>query len=369
MYVLKAKILLKNFYLQFINNVEINKSIETLSDTAILKIPRRIFVKNKAGEKVRIETELKAGDPVIIGLGYENNYFGVEFRGYITKILTKNGLEIECEDYIWKLRQKTINKTFEKTTLKEILQYIINFEPENKEEINTEEKTIDFKIKLSEKIPEITFDKYIIINKNGAQALQQLKEDTLLSAYIDDENNLYFGLIEGVNIGKKSIYDLNYNIISNDLERIDNTSKKILIKNTYIDPKTNKKNTVEVGEKGGEIRELTTSIISDEKILKKLAENTYKNFKGVGYSGTITTFLIPFATRGMTAEIIDTELKTDRMQYLIKSVKTTFGINGARRIVELGNELIKDLSKQEEKLTEDFNIIKNYLKNAKNERI
>jgi acyl-ACP thioesterase len=82
MYVLKAKILLKNFYLQFINNVEINKSIETLSDTAILKIPRRIFVKNKAGEKVRIVTlpyELKAF------LGYRNFAMLDEKGEYIAK--------------------------------------------------------------------------------------------------------------------------------------------------------------------------------------------------------------------------------------------------------------------------------------------
>ncbi|MEI7488180.1 MAG: hypothetical protein WCJ72_12365, partial [Chryseobacterium sp.] len=52
-----------------------------------------------------------------------------------------------------------------------------------------------------------------------------------------------------------------------------------------------------------------------------------------------TSFLIPFATRGMVAEIRDSEHPHLAGNYFISEVKTTFGMGGARRIVKISNKL------------------------------
>ena len=96
---------------------------------------------------------------------------------------------------------------------------------------------------------------------------------------------------------------------------------------------------VEIGDKDGEKKEYKTSIVSDKKILKEMAEEALKKLKIVGLTGSITSFLIPFATRGMVAKIIDNEHPNQAGNYFIKSVVTTYGISGARRKVEIGNRL------------------------------
>jgi len=58
-----------------------------------------------------------------------------------------------------------------------------------------------------------------------------------------------------------------------------------------------------------------------------------------GFEGDITSFLIPYATRGMAAKIYDKEHPNRDGTYFIKKVVTTFGMGGARRKVTLGNKL------------------------------
>ncbi|MCT3699057.1 hypothetical protein HZQ90_09295 [Elizabethkingia anophelis] len=201
-----------------------------------------------------------------------------------------------------------------------------------------EEIIKDTPIKLSKKIPDVQFEKYVIRGKNGAQALQEIIESTALSAFIDDDNNLYCGLVEGTNIGETAIYDLNYNIVSNDLEIMDNSSYKVFVKYTYTSPK-GEKTIVTTGDKDGEAKDYKTTIISDPVMLKKLADEAYKNLKKEGLSGSVTSFLIPFATRGMVAEIRDNEHPHLEGNYFIKKVTTTFGMQGARRKIEISNRL------------------------------
>lgn len=322
MFVLEGNIQIGKYHFRSVHNVEITKSVDELSDTATVQLPTRFKIKQN-GKQMFTEEVLKAGDAVTIVLGYEGKYSGVEFRGFIKKIKPTTPLTIECEDAIWQLRRKNITKAWNNgTTLKEVLHEVVK----------------DTEIQLADNIPALKLDKYIIKNANGAQVLQAIKQNMAMTVFLNDEGKLYCGLQQAENIGKEVIYDLNYNIVSNDLEYKSSDERRIKVRYTYIG-KDNTKKEVETGDADGELRTFHTSVISNEKKLKEMAQAEVDKLKYDGYDGTVTSFLIPYATRGMAAKIVDKEYRNREGEYFIKKVVITFGLSGARRKVEIGSKI------------------------------
>jgi hypothetical protein len=323
MFILNRKATIGNFTFNSVHEIEITKSVEELSDTAIIKLPTRFKVRQNGSQQFT-EDAIKIGDKVVITLAYEGKYSGVEFTGYVKKISPKIPLEIHCEDAMWLLRRKNITKSWDKTTLKEIVQEVIKGTP----------------LQMSRFMQgqDIPLDKWIIKNANGAQVLESLKKDLAQTVFIDDEGKLYVGLQQLTNIGQTVVYDLNYNLVENNLEFKSKEDRRIKVKYTYID-KENKRKSIEVGDADGEQREYHTSVISDVKQLEKMALSEIEKLKYDGFDGDVTSFLIPYATRGMKAKIIDKEHPNREGNYFIKKVVTTFGTGGARRKVSIGNKL------------------------------
>lgn len=321
MFVLEAEIVIGEFRFRTIHEVEITKSMDELADTAVIKLPTR-FIVRQSGQEKYTEEVIKPGDPVKITLGYDGKYSGVEFEGYVKKISPKIPLEIHCEDAIWLLRRKNISKVWQKTNLRNVLQEVV---------AGTE-------LKLAGNLPEIELEKWVIKNANGSQVLQKLKEEFGLSIFINDENELYCGLKAGTNIGEVVKYDLNYNLIENNLEFISKEERKIKVRYVYQAP-DNKKKTVEVGDPDGELRTYHTSVVSSEAKLKELAEAEIEKLKYDGFQGDVKSFLVPYATRGMKAEVIDQDHPNREGSYLVEKVVVSFGSGGARRTVNLGMRL------------------------------
>ena len=126
--------------------------------------------------------------------------------------------------------------------------------------------------------------------------------------------------------------------MENILEYKTDEQKRLRIKYTYMDSK-NKKKSVEVGDKDGELRTFHTSIISDEKKMEQMAHAEMQKLKYDGFEGSVKSFLIPFSTNGMTAVIKDKEHPNREGRYFIKKVVTSFGNNGARREISISNKL------------------------------
>lgn len=324
MYILDGKVAIGDYTFNAVHGVEITKSVEELSDTAVIKLPTRFTIRQN-GVKKYTEEAIKVGDKVVITLAYEGKYSGVEFTGYVKKIKPTIPIEIHCEDAIWLLRRKNINKVWAKTSVREIVEEVI--------------KNTPLEMSRFMKGQDIPLDKWIIRNANGAQVLESLRKDVAQTVFIDDEGKLYVGLQQLTNIGETVVYDLNYNLVENNLEFKSKEDRRIKIRYNYMDPKTNKKESIEIGDPDGEQREYTTSVVSDPKELEKLANTELEKLKYDGFDGDVTSFLVPYATRGMKAKLIDEEHQNREGNYFIKKVVTTFDTGGARRKVTLGNRL------------------------------
>ncbi|MDK7675107.1 late control protein [Weeksella virosa] len=322
MFVLGADIKIGNFVFRSINEVEITKSVDEITDIATISLPTKFKVKSDQKE-LYTEEAIKVSDEVVITLAYDGVYEGVEFKGVVSKIKPTIPLEIQCEDYTWHLKRKNITKAWNKgVSLKDILTEVV---------AGTD-------LKLSSDIPDVHYDKYIIQNASAAKVLQTIKEENGLSVFLTDDHELYVGLQQLTNVDQVAVYDLNYNLVENNLEFIKAEDKRLKVRYTYID-KENKRKTIEVGDDDGELRTFHTSVISDENKLKELANAELLKLKYDGYSGSIESFLMPFATRGMAAKILDKEHPNRDGKYFVNKVVTKFGMSGARREIFITNKL------------------------------
>ena len=95
--------------------VEITRDTDTLTDTCVLKLPKKVRWQNE--ERIPI----KRGDEVTVWLGYDDE-LELAFRGFVTTIGLKTPIEIHCEDYMFQLKQKEAKKlSYKSATVEQIL--------------------------------------------------------------------------------------------------------------------------------------------------------------------------------------------------------------------------------------------------------
>ncbi|MEM8506240.1 MAG: late control protein [Bacteroidota bacterium] len=271
----------------------------------------------------QIEQVIKAGDPVKITLAYAGRFEKLEFEGFV-RWLKPNvpTVTIECEDAIYLVRQKQISENYGKTTLQDVLRNIVQ----------------DTGVQLASDVPEVNFDQFIIKDSNGAQALEKLRDSYGLFVFIDDNGELFAGLRQSRNIGENVTYDLYRNVVAHDLRFRRSEDVRLSLRVIGVRP-DNTQLEVVVGDLTGEQRTLFLYNVTDKATLQKLGEAELDLLKYDGYEGTLTGFLVPFATRGMNATIVDRNYPERTGSYFIPKVVTTFGTQGARRKVELANKL------------------------------
>lgn len=301
------------------HSVECEHDIFKINQPAKISIPtsaRLVYKDKKVGESVQTATQFSRGDKISIWLGY-NNDLRLELEGFIYRINYKTPLEIECEGYEFQLRRPCETKTWSKTTMLEVLNYII--------------KGTD--IVLSDNIPAINFTKYIIpANINCLEALQVLKEKYGVAVFFMGKT-LYAGLAYVVDNGTVK-YKLGYNTINADELKYRNADDVSLkIKAVWIKP-DNTKVEAEVGDKEGSLRTLFFYNVSSVAELKKLATEEIKKYKYSGYEGKITTFLQPYAMVGMKAKLNDPKYQERDGTYYITKTAVKADTSGGRRTVE-----------------------------------
>lgn len=305
--------------------IEGEKDIFKINSSCKLKIPvsaRLKYAGTKNTESVQTAKQFSRGDKIKVRLGY-NDDLHLEFEGFIYRVNLATPIEIECEGYEFLLRSKCETKTWAKTTLKEVLQYIIS---------GTE-------IKLSEKVPSVDFTKYVIpANITKLEALQMVKEKYGVTVFFMG-NILYAGLAYVIDKGTVK-YKLGHNTIKDDeLKYREADDVQLKVKAVWVKP-NNTKVEAEVGDPQGSQRTLFFYDVSSVEQLKKLAAEEIQKYKYSGYEGKITTFLQPYAEPGMKAMLMDPKFAERDGTYYITKTTLKADRSGGRRTVEISVKLL-----------------------------
>lgn len=314
--VLSCRLIIGKYEFSSVADVRIDKSRKRLGNTATITLPARY--KNEFLCNV-----LKGGDSVIIGLGY-NGKIEREFEGYVVDVAYKKPVEIRCEDEMYLLKRiQPKAKSWRSVKLIDIMKYLVSG------------------VQLRE-VPDITLSSFAIKPGGSVYAvLQQLRDTYGLDIFYTGKTLTVTvaSYADGDGDGKVK-YHLERNVINPALtyRRVDDV--RLRVKAISILP-NNKRLTVDVGD--DEPASTTTMHfynVSVEAELRKLATDKLSNMKYTGFSGSLTTFGVPYVEPGMVAMIKDTRFNDSRSgSYLIESVATSFGKSGFRREVTIGRRV------------------------------
>jgi len=305
-----------------VNDLRIKKGIHSYIDTAIIKIPISGRLKQKDFTTTSVDTALffNRGDKVKIQLGY-NETLRTEFIGFVSRINYTSPCEIECEGYSYQLRQKNIKTTFKAgTQIREIIKHLVE---------GTD-------ITLSNAIPNVELGSAMQIdNATACQVLDKIKENQLMTIYFNG-STLYVGL-QQTEVKANVKYKMGWNTVNDNglkYHESDDIRAKVVLK---VSKKDGDKAIYTTGDPDGEVHEYIVN--AAEKNLKQIAEDHLKKLKFTGFEGKITSLLIPYCEHGFSAEVEDPKYSERNGTYFVPSVEISYGMSGARRIVELSNKL------------------------------
>lgn len=324
------KLILKNQ----VNSVEIEQTWKNLTQRATIKVPRykQLVTADKDGYKIKV------GDTIQIKLGYDNK-LNIEFAGYVSLVKPTSPIEIECEDEMWRLKQTVTSFSWEKTTLIEVLTFLVPGA-------------------ILNHLPDITFtDGFRIDGISKAEALNKLKEQYGLVVYYrtnaEGFPDLYVGLAYNQPGFKNVKYHFQKNAIPEGLEYRAADAVKYKIKAISIlrdnsrvevtvgDDKGNKGEVY--GNDGSKYCEVTKHYygVTDANVLKKLAEEDRKRMVYDGYSGSFKAFGLPLIQHGDTAELDDDryperKMGKEKLKVFVDGVAVSYDSNGFKRTITIG---------------------------------
>lgn len=315
-----------------VHEVVIKKSLNNYNDTAVVKLPASVVMKEKntaPAQRVQTAMQFKRGDKIAIELGY-NEVYNLEFEGFISRVNKTVPCELECEGFAFQLRGKQINKVYRNASLSAILSDL----------------TEGTDIVLSNNNDDVTIDKIDFIRFSRFTALQALSKDLAEAVrFWFDGNVLHAGMKylffteKNKNWKPDVVYKTGYNHV-----REGHLKERLAGDNNYevqlnVRSEDGKTKTVKAGVVNSNVERKRLSAVSDSALLKRLAKEleSEKNYTGV--EGNITGFLFPICKPGMKLKLIDERYEELSGNYLVEEVEVKYGRSGARRKIKLSFKL------------------------------
>lgn len=319
-----------------VHEVKINRSMFNVNETVLLALPGLTFIKPKdGGEPKRIHTSaaFKDGDLIKIELGY-NGELREEFTGFVKRRGKGEPCVIECEGYARQLRLKvsvTADYTKKDTTAKKLLELACQGTD------ITVECPVDFPISG------------ITLNKaDGIRIIDYIKEasDHTLTIFFKSPKVLWCGLVYtayATSNGDANVfglptvsYRLGYNVPRNNglAERVPSEPVHVIFNNRLATGQQ----IMTAGKYKSAKRHLTSLMkhIPSESAMKSFAVEKEYKYNYTGFDGKLTSFLNPYCKPGYDAYINDSRYPELKGTYVIEGVQTTFGLKGARRVMDIG---------------------------------
>ena len=358
-------------------NVEINKNINTFTNTCVIRLPRKLRVGNELLFNDVGSLFIGKGDNTTVSLGYTRNgqilNNSNQFEGYISeiKVINDKYVDIHLEDYMYWVKKTEMNFSQQSITLQEVAEKIIT---ETNKIIPENVFDVDFRSDVDLTIKNLVVDKL-----TGVELLQYLYKNYLLKSYFINNT-----LVIGINFEEQKIdselnstrNNFNFSIINSKIlndNNKDTTFYKIIDKsNLKIQLKDEKAYKIEaniyktdgtfikktIGDLTGEKREFVFYGDYNDAEIDKLIENQIKRLKYTGFvkGSTFATFgkpdinlldIISFDGIG-NVQFTNTVLNNNEIvnksilgkgSYLCESIKIVFGINGFRQNIGISNKI------------------------------
>lgn len=257
----------KKWVFDKVASVEITRDIDTLTDTCVLQLPKKVTWQGE------ISNPLKRGDEVTVWLGF-SDVLQFAFNGFITTIGLKTPITITCEDYMFKLKSREAKKkTYKSATVEQILE--------------DQDLGIEYRV-----FGEQNIGQYRVTANTISGLLGHLKDHGGIRSFVrveDGEPVLFCGVLFERGKTHKQVFATGLNLIDDSQLKVQNAADvKIKVKAISLMP-DNKKIKVEVGDTDGETRTLHT-YNKKEKELKAWAEQELERLKRDGLVGSFTTF-------------------------------------------------------------------------------
>lgn len=338
---LKSKITIAGRYvITGVHEVRIKKSLTHLQQACSVKLPSIGYIKKgNAGQELNLGTVVQPGDTIKVELAYKGYLqepdWKTEFEGFVRFVQQGMPLELECEGYERQLRLSTnIKKHFKDETVKSAMDFILQ---------GTDIKAlvaVDFKIGMFK----------TIAGANALHVINFMKQISMgaLRVFFIEPKVLFVGVCDTEYLAGRKVFDLpkvsyrfGYNCIrDNQLrqkaakEPADVLLQSQLLNGTAVRTEANEK------QAKRQIRHYNT-FVRDVECLKVFAKEIRDRNNYIGYDGYLTGFLQPYCQPGYTAEVIDSRYPDKNGEYLVESTEVIFGINGARRRINIGVQIKK----------------------------
>jgi hypothetical protein len=293
------------------------KSVENLADTATIVLPGTHI--NRA---LHIEDKVKAGDPVEIRLGYDDNLV-LEFQGYLNSIATDDAtIKLECIDALYLFRKPVADKEYANITLKALLNEVV--------------KQVGGNIKISCDY-EFLWEKFTTYKAEGLDVLKKVQDETKANIYFRGNTlHIHPPYSEIVN-EKPVIYDFSRNIEKSNLKYMKAADQKVEVEIIAHKPNGSEVKKI-IGNKGG--RKISRTVgTADEASMNQAAESEYNLWVYDGFEGDFTGWLVPFVEPAYKVKLIDREYKDKEGIYYVIATETKFSSAGGERKITLGRKL------------------------------
>lgn len=336
MFVLNSDITIGSFSFSGVHQVDIRRSLHTIEHTATIIVPSvaRYLVRGKPEPGAIITgKQFKEGDPVTIKLGY-NNDLQTEFSGFVRRLSLKMPLEIECEGYSWLLRKNKISEFRKDISLKELLQLAIaGIDP-----------AFGVSIVCNE---EFGFSNVHLRDATGFDIINNISKftDGAITCCFIEPGKLWCGRVYSSYASGSDVFGAGSTRYRMGFNALDNNRLKERRKD--IDPvlvRYHKKTSggqrisgeSDVYNAATSVRSKILNQLNSAPVLKLMANEKAYQLSYSGYEGDITGFLQPYTLPGYDVYVTDARYPERDGVYLAESTHVTFGIQGARRTIELG---------------------------------
>lgn len=305
------------YILKTVASIDIECSVDNLSDTAVITLPEAFM-----NQVFNIGNEVKRGSEVIIKAGYDDE-LQTEFVGFVQDVVNNdNSLKIKCEDALFLFRKSVKDVELKPTSLPKIAQLLID-------QIDPTYKLVcDYTI---------TYEKFVIHQATGYDVLKKLAEETKANIYFNTEKKELHIHPPYIEKSGEAIYSMQRNIENSSLE-----FKKAIDRKVEVTvEKTNLSGKIEsltVGSTGGDKITLKVGSVSTVD-LKKIANAELIRRSADMYEGSIDTWAIPFVQPTYSVKIKDEDYPEKDGKYYVVGVTTSISESGFKRTIKLGIKL------------------------------